>query len=129
MGTRAAEGGPAVTGIAALPGPDVDAPASSVATVERCLDRITERDELIRAWAFLDPESARDQARARDGEHRRSALHGVPVGVKDIIDTADQPTGYGSELWEGHRPDRDAEVIRRLRQAGAVILGKTTTTE
>ncbi|WP_238586307.1 amidase [Rhodococcus rhodochrous] len=118
-----------MTGTAALPGTDVDAPASSVATVDRCLDRITKRDNVIQAWAFLDPELARAQARARDGEHRRSALHGIPIGVKDIIDTADQPTSYGSERWEGHRPDRDAEVIRRLRQAGAVILGKTTTTE
>ncbi|MHC3367612.1 amidase [Rhodococcus aetherivorans] len=118
-----------MTGTTSLPSSGVEAPTSSVAAVERCLDRIDERDSLIHAWAFLDPELALAQARARDGEDRRSMLHGSPVGVKDIIDTADQPTGYGSELWQGHRPDRDAEVVRRLRQAGAVILGKTTTTE
>ncbi|MGX6509943.1 amidase [Rhodococcus sp. SJ-2] len=101
----------------------------SVAAVERCLARIEERDETIMAWAHVDPELALSQASARDSEQRRSPLHGIPFGIKDIIDTDDQPTAYGSELWKGHRPDGDAEVVRRLRRDGAVIMGKTTTTE
>ncbi|CAM2961019.1 amidase [Prescottella defluvii] len=101
----------------------------SVSAVEHCLARITERDETIKAWAHLDPDLALEQASARDLEQRRSPLHGIPFGLKDIIETGDQPTGYGSELWTGHRPENDAEVVRRLRRGGAVILGKTTTTE
>ncbi|WP_242676534.1 amidase [Rhodococcus sp. ABRD24] len=101
----------------------------SVSAIDHCLDRIELRDRTIQAWAHLDPDLAREQAAARDAEPRRSALHGIPVGLKDIIDTEDQPTGYGSELWAGWRPDRDAEVVRRLRRDGAVVLGKTTTTE
>ncbi len=101
----------------------------SSSAVEHCLERIAARDHAIGAWAHLDPDLALEQARARDAEPRRSALHGIPFGLKDIIETGDQPTGYGSELWEGWRPDRDAEVVRRLRRDGAVILGKTTTTE
>ncbi|MGW4095951.1 amidase [Mycobacterium sp. NPDC004974] len=111
-----------------LSAPD-DSPPTAAATLQRYLARISLRDNLIRAWAHLDPELARAQARARDTESPRTALHGVPIGVKDIIDTGDQPTGYGSELWAGHRPVRDADVITRLRDAGAVILGKTATTE
>ncbi|PVX59614.1 amidase [Rhodococcus globerulus] len=101
----------------------------SVSAVEHCLERIDQRDNIIRAWAHLDPELALEQARSRDSEPRRSALHGIPFGLKDIIETADQPTGYGSELWAGWQPERDAKVVRRLRRDGAVILGKTTTTE
>lgn len=101
----------------------------SVSAVEHCLERIEQRDDVVRAWAHLDPELALEQARACDAEQRRSALHGIPVGLKDIIETCDQPTGYGSELWAGWQPERDAEVVRRLRRDGAVILGKTTTTE
>jgi Asp-tRNA(Asn)/Glu-tRNA(Gln) amidotransferase A subunit family amidase len=101
----------------------------SVSAVEHCLERIDQRDDVIKAWAHLDPELALQQARARDAEQRRSALHGIPFGLKDIIATCDQPTGYGSELWAGWQPEQDAEVVRRLRRDGAVILGKTTTTE
>lgn len=101
----------------------------SVSAVGHCLERIDQRDSTIRAWSHLDPELALKQASLRDSEPRRSALHGIPVGLKDIIDTVDQPTSYGSELWTGWQPERDAEVVRRLRRDGAVILGKTTTTE
>lgn len=109
---------------------DIDGePMSSGDSVERYLDRIAERDQMIRAWDYLDPDLARAQARARDSESARSPLHGVPIGLKDIIDTVDQPTAYGSSRWAGHRPQRDATVVERLRAAGAVILGKTSTTE
>ena len=101
--------------------------------VAGCLDRIADIDDAIQAWAFLDPDCALAQARAAD-ELRSSgrpigALHGVPVAVKDIFDTADMPTERGSPLYAGRAPSRDAAVVARLRAAGAVILGKTVTTE
>jgi Asp-tRNA(Asn)/Glu-tRNA(Gln) amidotransferase A subunit family amidase len=106
---------------------------SSVQLVESCLARIREVDPGVQAWAFLDPDYALAQARAAD-ERRLSgqpigALHGVPVAIKDIFDTADFPTEYGSPIYAGHTPSRDATVVSLLRSAGAVILGKTVTTE
>jgi Asp-tRNA(Asn)/Glu-tRNA(Gln) amidotransferase A subunit family amidase len=101
--------------------------------VEACLARIAQIEDRINAWAFLDPEHARQQAKAADAARARGrpvgALHGVPVGVKDIIDTADMPTEDGTPLHAGRRPRRDATVVALLRAAGAVILGKTVTTE
>jgi Asp-tRNA(Asn)/Glu-tRNA(Gln) amidotransferase A subunit family amidase len=110
-----------------------DGVISSVQLVEACLARIRDVDPTVEAWAFLDAEHALEQARAAD-EFRLSgqaigALHGVPVGVKDIIDTADMPTENGSVLHAGRTPSRDATVIAKLREAGAVIMGKTVTTE
>jgi len=102
---------------------------SSQALVEACLARITERDDQIHAWAFLEPELALAQARERDRESPRGPVHGVPVGIKDVIDTEDMPTEYGSKLYAGHRPALDAATVARLRAQGAVILGKTRTTE
>ena len=103
--------------------------ASSEEVVGACLERIAERDATVRAWAHLDPEAALAQARAADASDRRSPLHGVPVGVKDIIDTRDLPTEFGSPIHSGRRPAADAACVARLREAGAVILGKTRTTE
>ena len=103
--------------------------ASSEGVVGACLERIAERDATVRAWAHLDPEAALAQARAADASDRRSPLHGVPVGVKDIIDTRDLPTEFGSPIHTGRRPAADAACVARLRDAGAVILGKTMTTE
>ena len=98
-----------------------------------CLDRIRELEPRVRAWAFLDEEHALFQARAADDLKRQGApigpLHGVPVGVKDIFDTADLPTERGSALCAGRTPARDAAAVALLRAAGAVILGKTVTTE
>jgi Asp-tRNA(Asn)/Glu-tRNA(Gln) amidotransferase A subunit family amidase len=110
-----------------------DGVISSVELVEACLARIREVDPDVQAWTFLDPEYAVAQARTRD-EGRLSgqpvgALHGVPVGIKDIIDTADMPTENGSVLHAGRTPSRDATVVAMLRGAGAVIMGKTVTTE
>ena len=101
--------------------------------VQGCLARVRAVDGDIQAWTFLDPEHALAQARAAD-LHKASgapigALHGVPVGLKDIIDTADMPTENGSVLHAGRTPSRDAAVVARLRAAGAVIMGKTVTTE
>src|SRR3989442_12925618 len=97
------------------------------------LGRVREIGGQVQAWAFLDPDHALAQARAAD-EFRLSGqaiglLHGVPVGLKDIIDTADMPTENGSVLHAGRTPSRDATVVTMLRAAGAVIMGKTVTTE
>src|SRR5919202_3894659 len=102
---------------------------TSEALVTACLERITAREESVRAWEYLAPEAALAQARARDCSPAQGPLHGVPVGIKDLIDTADMPTGYGSPIYAGHRPAWDAASVALLRAAGAVILGKTVTTE
>src|SRR5438067_10492389 len=101
--------------------------------VGACLERIRRVEPTVQAWQVLDESHALAQARAAD-ERRRSgepvgALCGIPVGVKDIIDTADMPTENGTLLHKGRTPRADAAVVARLRAAGAVILGKTVTTE
>jgi Asp-tRNA(Asn)/Glu-tRNA(Gln) amidotransferase A subunit family amidase len=100
---------------------------------EACLARIAADEPRVQAWAFLDPELARAQARRRDEARRlgraQGPLHGIPVGVKDILDTRDMPTEHGTVLHAGRRPTRDAAVVERLRADGAVIVGKTVTTE
>jgi Asp-tRNA(Asn)/Glu-tRNA(Gln) amidotransferase A subunit family amidase len=106
---------------------------SSEQLVEACLARIREVDPQVQAWAFLDADYALTQAHALD-ELRLSGraigpLHGVPIGLKDIFDTADMPTECGSVLYAGRTPSRDATVTAMLRAAGAVIMGKTVTTE
>ena len=97
--------------------------------VRRCLARIAEREPVVQAWEALDAEAAIAEARRIDALRDRPPLYGLPVGVKDLIDTADLPTAYGSPIHRGHRPSRDAESVRRLREAGAIVLGKTVTTE
>jgi Asp-tRNA(Asn)/Glu-tRNA(Gln) amidotransferase A subunit family amidase len=106
-----------------------DGSATSVELVEACLARISARESQVHAWAFVDRDIALAQARARDNETPRSPLHGVPVGIKDIFDTYDMPTAYGSQIYEDHRPVNDTAVVSLLRLAGAVILGKCATTE
>ena len=101
--------------------------------VQACLERIRALEPKVQAWTFLDEEHALAQARAAD-ERKRSGepigpLHGVPVGVKDIFDTADMPTENGTVLHRGRMPREDAAAVKSLRAAGAVILGKTVTTE
>ena len=102
---------------------------TSEALVKAHLDRIASRDEAVLAWVHLEPEQALAEARARDAERPRSPLHGVPVGVKDILETHDLPTAYGSPIYEGNRPGADAACVALLRDAGMVVLGKTITTE
>ena len=102
---------------------------SATEAVRACIERVEEREADVRAWVDWDPEPALAEARARDAEPARGPLHGVPVGIKDMIDTADRPTQYGSPIFAGHRPDADAACVAALRAAGAVVLGKTTTTE
>jgi Asp-tRNA(Asn)/Glu-tRNA(Gln) amidotransferase A subunit family amidase len=106
---------------------------TSVELTTDCLARVEEVDADVQAWAFLDREHALGQAAAADA-HRRDGkplgpLHGVPIGIKDIFDTGDMPTELGSPLWAGRTPRRDAAAVARLRAAGAVIMGKTVTTE
>jgi amidase len=106
---------------------------TSEALVAACLERIARREDEVRAWAFIDPELALAQARAADASRARggarSPLHGIPVGIKDVIDTCDMPTGYGSPIYEGHRPVADAASVALIRELGGVILGKTVSTE
>jgi len=101
----------------------------SVELVAACLDRIKAREPEIGAWTFLDAERALAEARARDAEAPRGPLHGVPVAIKDIIDTADMPTTYGSPIYAKHRPGVDAACVTLVRRAGGIPLGKTVTTE
>ena len=97
------------------------------------LEQIEAVDGEIEAWAALDPEYALEQARAVDGLRASGMpcgpLHGMPVGVKDIFDTADLPTENGTVIDAGRRPTEDAAVVAQLKQAGAIIMGKTVTTE
>jgi Asp-tRNA(Asn)/Glu-tRNA(Gln) amidotransferase A subunit family amidase len=106
---------------------------SSEELVRACLARCRAVDPQVQAWAFLDEDFALSQARAADEWKREGnpigPLHGVPVGIKDIIDTADLPTEHGTVIHQGRRPSRDAAVVSMLRAAGAVIMGKTVTTE
>ncbi len=103
-----------------------------VQVVQSCLDRIDEREHEVHAWVALDRAGALTQARISDAELRsgrdRGPLHGIPIGVKDIITVADMPTCCGMTDWEWNSPAVDAAVVARLRRAGAIILGKTVST-
>ncbi len=94
-----------------------------------CVERIRQREAAVQAWAFIDPEAALRQARALDRQPRRSRLHGIPIGVKDVIDTHDMPTQYGSKIYEGNQPSCDAACVAQIRELGGLILGKAVTTE
>tara|TARA_R110002051_G_scaffold1008_1_gene4882 strand:- start:13154 stop:14494 length:1341 start_codon:yes stop_codon:yes gene_type:complete len=115
----------------------VDAIASarltSVELVKSCLAHIEATDGAIKAWAHLNPTSALEQAaecdRLRKAGMATGPLHGIPVGLKDIIDTRDMPTQRGTPIFAGRQPESDARVVEKLREAGAVIMGKTVTTE
>jgi Asp-tRNA(Asn)/Glu-tRNA(Gln) amidotransferase A subunit family amidase len=101
--------------------------------VKSCLERIDALDDKIKAWALVDRESALSAARQLEQElaqgRRRSALHGIPLGIKDIFYTAGLRTEAGSKAWAGFVPDYDATPVARLKEAGAIVLGKTHTTE
>ncbi len=93
------------------------------------LERIAAREPVIGAWQHFDREAVLEAARSCDEESPRGPLHGIPIGVKDLIDTVDMPTGYGSPIYQGHRPAADAACVALARAAGAIVLGKTVTTE
>lgn len=107
--------------------------ASATDAATDCLARIAETEPAIGAWTFLDRDFALKQAERLDALRATGMptgpLHGVPVGIKDIIDTKEMPTELGSPLAEGRRPGDDATLVNRLKAAGALILGKTVTTE
>jgi Asp-tRNA(Asn)/Glu-tRNA(Gln) amidotransferase A subunit family amidase len=102
---------------------------SVVELTQACLARIAKREPEVLAWSHFDPDAVLAQARACDARGPQPPLYGVPVGVKDIIDTADMPTAYGSPIYKGHRPKNDADCVARVRTAGGVVFGKTVTTE
>lgn len=102
---------------------------TAVAVARACLDHIVAREPQVEAWQFLDPDLVLQQARALDASGKVGSLQGVPVGIKDIIDTCDMPTEYGTPIHKGHRPRIDAAVVALTRRAGGLIMGKTVTTE
>jgi len=102
---------------------------TSEALVTSCLERIAAVDPEVLAWARLDGNAALSRARQLDQEPPRSLLHGIPIGVKDIIDTDDFITSYNSPIYQTHRPTTNANIVTRALDAGAIVLGKTTTQE
>lgn len=99
------------------------------AAVEACLARIAEREGTVRAFAHLAADAALAEARRLDRAGPTGPLHGLPVVVKDVLPTADMPTGCNSPIWEGHVPACDAACVAQIRAAGGIVLGKTVTTE
>jgi Asp-tRNA(Asn)/Glu-tRNA(Gln) amidotransferase A subunit family amidase len=97
--------------------------------LEEQLARIAAREPLVRAWSWHDPQQVRDQFAALPKDTSHLPLAGITVGIKDIFDTSDMPTTYGSAAFANHRPQADATVVAKLRAAGALIMGKTVTTE
>jgi Asp-tRNA(Asn)/Glu-tRNA(Gln) amidotransferase A subunit family amidase len=106
---------------------------TAAAVMEACLERIAAREPQVKAWNFLDADLAHE--RALQADKRQAAgfplmpLHGLPVGVKDVFDTSDMPSEYGSASLRGRRPSEDADAVSALHGAGALIIGKTTTSE
>jgi len=99
------------------------------AVVLSCLEQITAREPVVRAWSHLAGEAALARARERDRSAKKTLLNGVPFGLKDIFDSADMPTTYGSPIYTGCRPTNDASAASLPRAAGGILLGKTVTTE
>ena len=97
--------------------------------VRSCLDRIQAREGDVQAWEYLAADSALEQARQLDRRPVQGLLHGIPIAVKDLFDTADMPTTYGSPIYASHKPAADAAAVALCRAQGALILGKTVTTE
>lgn len=106
-----------------------EARVTAAEIAEAHLARIAEREPSLHAWVTHDPAAVRAQAAALDRSKADLPLRGLPVGIKDIIDTVDLPTTYGSPIYAAHRPAQDAAIVARLRAAGALIMGKTVTTE
>jgi Asp-tRNA(Asn)/Glu-tRNA(Gln) amidotransferase A subunit family amidase len=106
---------------------------SAVEAMRFCLRRIGEREQEVRAFAYLVPEAAIAAAEQADAARASGLgpgpLHGLPVAVKDIIDTADMPTEFGGEIFVGRQPQRDATIVSRLRSAGAIVIGKAVTSQ
>ena len=95
----------------------------------QCLEQIEAREAEVQAFAYIHREGAMARAKALDDLAIQGGMHGLTVGVKDVFDTYDMPTQGGSRAFAGHQPIQDAAVLATLRRAGAVMLGKTVTTE
>jgi Asp-tRNA(Asn)/Glu-tRNA(Gln) amidotransferase A subunit family amidase len=106
---------------------------TAISVMEACLERIAAREPQVKAWSFLDADLARERARQADEWQAAGfplgPLHGLPVGVKDVFDTSDMPSEYGSGSLRGRRPTEDADAVSVLHGAGALIVGKTSTSE
>lgn len=102
---------------------------TAAALAEACIARTLARDDAVRAWTVFEPEMVRRQAEERDAATQRGPLHGVPVGIKDILFTRDLPTTYNSPHFQAHHPNMDAAVVALLRAAGAIVFGKNDTVE
>ncbi|WP_265502782.1 amidase [Paracoccus beibuensis] len=124
---------PASLGAVALRDLIASGAISAEAATAACLKRIADTEPKLQAWAYVDGNYARAQARALDAQRKAGrasgSLHGVPVGIKDVIDTARMPTECGTPIMRGRVPSKDAQLVARLRAEGAVIIGKTVTTE
>jgi Asp-tRNA(Asn)/Glu-tRNA(Gln) amidotransferase A subunit family amidase len=111
----------------------VDGADTPRAYLERCMAAIAEREPVVKAWAFLNEAGARSAADAADARFKSgrplSPIDGMPIGIKDLIETKDMPTQMGCAAYAGNFPKRDNPCVRALRDAGAVVLGKTVTTE
>src|SRR5437016_1184671 len=99
------------------------------ALLSDCIERIAEREADVHAWTFLDRDAAMRRARALDSQGNAGPLHGLPIAVKDLFDTFDMPSAYGSPIYADHRPAWDAACVAVARAAGAIVVGKTVTTE
>lgn len=97
--------------------------------IRSCLDRIELTEPDVNAWTYLAADAALERARQLDRGPVQGLLHGLPVGVKDLFDTADMPTSYGSPIYSSHKPSADASVVALCREQGGIMLGKTVTTE
>jgi Asp-tRNA(Asn)/Glu-tRNA(Gln) amidotransferase A subunit family amidase len=106
---------------------------TAISVMEACLERIAAREPQVKAWSFLDADVARERARLADecqaAGFPLGPLHGLPVGVKDVFDTSNMPSEYGSGSMRGRRPTEDADAVSVLHRAGALIVGKTSTSE
>jgi amidase len=102
---------------------------TAVALLVDCLERIREREPVVHAWTFVDSDGAMRRARELDAQTSSGLLHGIPIGVKDLFDTFDMPTSYGSPIYAKHRPAADASSVALTRAAGGIVVGKTVTTE
>ena len=102
---------------------------TAVSLLEDCLEHIAERQAMVHAWTFVDAAAAMRRARMLDSQVSTGLLHGLPIAVKDLFDTFDMPTCYGSPIYANHRPPWDAASVALARAAGAIVVGKTVTTE
>ncbi|MAH84514.1 MAG: hypothetical protein CBB68_09315 [Rhodospirillaceae bacterium TMED8] len=102
---------------------------TSQGLMEACLERIYKREQTVGAWQFIEPKLCMAAARDSDNSRRTGQLRGIPVAVKDVFNTVDMPTTYGSPIYKNHTPHADATTVAMVRASGGIILGKTVTTE